>query len=589
MDEKASFEYLLHEQDETAVTNGGANSHGWQKVTYPKRQRKNAKAAAADPDHERIRPNGALDKPNVFRSLEQQAEERRRRVLEAQRAAEEAAVVTRPKATPASDDDSDAEIATDNGANEPEAKKAKAKKPKKPKVSVAEAASKIDASDLAAYLIEVSSSYEGNQDIQLMRFADYFARAFSSVSAAQFPWTKMFKESPVAKIADTPLCYISEAVYKTSADWISQRSVEALGGFALWALNSILEDLANQLGTHKGTKKSVQHVSSKAQVAIFVVLAMVLRRKPEVLVNQLPVLRENSSYVGQDKLPVIVWMIAQASQGDLVVGMYAWVHNLLPLISSKTGNNPQSRDLILQLVERILSAPKARPILLNGAIRKGDRLVPPSALDLLMRATFPAPSARVKATERFEAVYPILKEVALAGSPGTKAMKQLSNQLFPITVKAISENSPDLSKEASDVFIWCLAQNADCYKQWEKLYLDNIEVSVQVLHKLSDEWKQHVGRLSPLDTLRQTVRIFRQKNEQALEGGAEINSKASFKEADKYCKVIMGRASRGFSCIKSGVFVLTVAVAAGAFLASPNMESWDWKRLYAMFAAPQSF
>ncbi|XP_068648707.1 uncharacterized protein [Aristolochia californica] len=588
MDEKASLEYLLHEQDEIAVSNAGANSHGWQKVTYPKRQRKNAKTAA-DPDHDGIRANGAADKPNVFRSLEQQTEERRRRVLEAQRAAEEAAAVPRPKPAPASDEDSDTEFAPANGANEPETKKTKAKKPKKPKVTVAEAASKIDASDLAAYLMEVSSSYEGNQDIQLMRFADYFARAFSSVSAAQFPWTKMFKESPVAKIADTPLCYISEAVYKTSADWIGQHSVEALGSFALWALNSILGDLANQLGTHKGSKKTVQHVSSKAQVAIFVVLAMVLRRKPDVLVNQLPILREDPSYLGQDKLPVIIWMIAQGSQGDLVIGMYAWVHNLLPMIGSKAGCNPQSRDLILQLVERILSAPKARPILLNGAVRKGDRLVPPSALVLLMRATFPAPSARVKATERFEAVYPILKEVALSGSPGTKAMKQLSNQLFPIIVEAISENNPELSKEASNVFIWCLTQNIDCYKQWEKLYWDNIEVSVQVLKKLSDEWKQHAVKLSPFNTLRQTVRVFRQKNEQALDGDEEANHRASIKEADKYCKVIVARTARGFSCMKSGVFVLTVAIAAGAFLASPNMESWDWKKLYAMFATPQSF
>ena len=47
---------------------------------------------------------------------------------------------------------------------------------------------------------------------------------------------------------------------------------------------------------------------------MFVVVAMVLRRKPDVLVNFLPTLRENSKYQGQDKLPVIVWMIVQVSQ-----------------------------------------------------------------------------------------------------------------------------------------------------------------------------------------------------------------------------------------------------------------------------------
>lgn len=52
-------------------------------------------------------------------------------------------------------------------------------------------------------------------------------------------------------------------------------------------------------------------------------------------------------------------------------------------------------------------------------------------------------------------------------------MKQVSQQLLPLAAEAISESklnhsaeNPELSKEAAVVFIWCLAQNADCYKQW---------------------------------------------------------------------------------------------------------------------------
>jgi hypothetical protein len=44
--------------------------------------------------------------------------------------------------------------------------------------------------------------YESQQYILLLRLADYFGRAFASVSAAQFPWLKMFKESTVAKMVD---------------------------------------------------------------------------------------------------------------------------------------------------------------------------------------------------------------------------------------------------------------------------------------------------------------------------------------------------------------------------------------------------
>lgn len=49
---------------------------------------------------------------------------------------------------------------------------------------------------------------------------------------------------------------------------------------------------------------------------MFVVLAMVLRRKPDVFVSLLPTLRENSKYQGQEKLSIIIWMISQVAFGE---------------------------------------------------------------------------------------------------------------------------------------------------------------------------------------------------------------------------------------------------------------------------------
>ncbi|XXG40968.1 hypothetical protein AAC387_Pa01g1546 [Persea americana] len=566
------------------------NDHGWQTVTYPKRQRKSQPSKqSTDRDPVKSRLDSDRDRSSVFRSLEQHAEERirLRSVHESEKAAAEAAARSKPSpAAAAADDDnggdSDVEEAGDAG-NKTEAKKPKQKKPKKPKISVAEAAARIDASDLSAFLIDISASYEDKQDIQLMRFADYFARAFSFVSASQFPWTKTMKESSVAKISDMPLSYISEPVYKTSVEWISRRSTEALGEFFLWSLDGILADLASQQSIAKSSKKSVQHVPSKAQVAMFVVLAMVLRQKPDVLISQLPKLRDDPKYQGQDKLPVYVWVICQACVGDLVVGMYSWVRNLLPVVSGKSCN-PHSRDLVLQLVERILAAPKAKPILFNGVVRKGERLVPPTSLELLIQVTFPPPSSRIKATERFEAVYSTLKELSLAGSPGTKAIRQVSQQLLPITVKAMSANNPELSKEAASIFIWCLSQNTDCYKHWEKLHMENIEASVTVLQMLASQWKELQIKLTH-DNMKVTLKNLRQKNEQALAGGTNVDHETSFRDADKYCEVILGRLTRRSGCMKSGIIVLTLTIAAGAILMAPNLESWDWKNLHLMFSS----
>ncbi|XP_020210072.1 uncharacterized protein LOC109795073 [Cajanus cajan] len=594
MDEtSALIEAILREQEEEEeayrrrnhATTTKNDNNDWQTVSYHKRNR-NTNNNKSQSKHPLAHANSAADpSSDVFSSLHRHSEDRRRRLLEAQYAAEAPAADAAPSRSKRhSDDEDDGDAELEAGADQDGSsgvKKPKQKKPKKPKVTVAEAASRIGADDLAAFLAEITASYESQQDIMLMRFADYFGRAFSSVSGAQFPWLKTFKESTVAKIVDIPLVHISEDIYKISAEWIGHRSYDALGSFVLWSLDSILADLASHQGVVKGSKKVVQQSSSKSQVAIFVVLAMVLRRKPDVMINLLPIMKESQKYQGQDKLPLIVWVITQASQGDLVMGLYLWVSLLLPMLSAKSGCNPQSRDLILQLVERIIAFPKARSILLNGAVRKGERVVPPWALDSLLRVTFLLPSARIKATERFEAVYPTLREVALAGTPESKAIKHLAQQILSFAIKAAGEANPDLSKEASDIFIWCLSQNPECYKQWDLLYMDNLVASVNVLRKLSGEWKEYLVKHPNLDSLRETLKSFSQKNEKELAKVDDGARHALLKDADKYCKIILGRLSQGHGCMKS-MAVFSVVLAVGAVFLSQNMHLWDYNKLTEM-------
>ncbi|MCI06183.1 hypothetical protein A2U01_0027240 [Trifolium medium] len=88
------------------------------------------------------------------------------------------------------------------------AKKVKQKKPKKPKIpkmTVAEAAAKIDASDLKAFLGDLSDVLEEEENIQMMRFADYFRLAFDSVTAYKFPWVKMFWTESLLKTVEVSL------------------------------------------------------------------------------------------------------------------------------------------------------------------------------------------------------------------------------------------------------------------------------------------------------------------------------------------------------------------------------------------------
>lgn len=41
------------------------------------------------------------------------------------------------------------------------------------------------------------------------------------------------------------------------------------------------------------------------------VLAMVLRQKPDVMISLLPTLKESKKFQGQDELPLAVWVAAQ--------------------------------------------------------------------------------------------------------------------------------------------------------------------------------------------------------------------------------------------------------------------------------------
>lgn len=542
----------------------------WQTVSYKKRHSKQSNSDNSLPG----RPlDGGATTSDVFRTIEEHLEERRRRMAVPQVATP--VIGEGSKRHSDEDDDSDAEVS----AAGVEVKKVK---PKKPKVTVAKAAARIDAGDLGAFLVDITGSYEKQEDIQLMRFADYFGRAFASVSSSQFPWLKTFRESTVAKMVDIPLSHIPEDVYKMSVDWLNQRSFDALGSFVLWSLDGILADLASHQGAGKSSKKVAQQASRKSQVAIFVVLAMVLRCKPDVLISLLPIMRENPKYQGQDKLPVTVWIIAQAAHGDLAVGLYMWVRVLLPMLSGKSSCNPQARDLILQLVERILSFPKARTVLINGAVKRGERLVTPSALEVLMRVTFPGSSLRIKATERFEAIYPILKEIALAGSSGSKAMKQVAQQMLTIAIKAAGEGVPDLSREASDIFIWSLTQNPECYKQWDMLYLDNVEASIVVLRKLSDEWKEHSVKDPKGDHLRETLNSFKQKNEKELKKAEDATRIALLKDADECRKLILRKLSHGRGFMKH-VVIVSAALAVGAVVVSQNVEYWDMKKVLEIF------
>ncbi|KAF3561066.1 hypothetical protein DY000_02012010 [Brassica cretica] len=446
--------------------------------------------------------------------------------------------------------------------------KPRRKKKKNTKVSLSEAAAKIDPSHLSEFLVKQALEPGTSQ---LVEFLEYFETAFSQVSAVQFPWMEMFNNNcPLSTVIDVPLSYIPEPVYNASADWIDQLPDIKVSNFVKWASKNIRTDLAEEEEVIIDCEKDEFH----EKVALYVALAMVLRRKPHSLIGLLPAMWTDISakYRKLDEVPFTVWMMAQASQGDLSVGLHSWAHNLLPLVADKKCNS-QSRDYILQLVENILSNPEARTVLVDGTLSDGKRLIPPHVFEGLFRLTFPASSARVKDTERFESIYPLLKEMTLAGAPGSETMKQI----FTSTLKLAGEGNAILANEATSIAIWLVAEDPDCFNLWDSIYNEeNLEASVALLKKLVDEWKDHSLKLSssPGDilTLKRTIKSLRKKNEKAItEGRANASL---YIEADKSCKVISGRLSRGCGCLICTAITAVVLAAAGAAAAAITTGSF---------------
>ncbi|KAJ7529079.1 hypothetical protein O6H91_15G033400 [Diphasiastrum complanatum] len=568
------------EMDSNAVleaSNGGPSSsangsissgHGWQKVTNPKKLRRQEKAKPGGGNalsiDEKGNPNGDW---KVFQSLEKEAEDRR-----ARRDARAASILNSEAHTSiTANDGSDTERENHvhpNGVHNEDAKKTKPVKLKKPKISVAEAAAAIDASHLTHFLLEIAELYRSLPDVQLMRCTDYFGRAFSSVGTAQFAWNKINK-GPLSRVVEEPLCHLPEAVVKTVSEWLAERPAEAFPNFITWALTDVMEDGESHQGSQKGVKSLTSPSPGKTKVAVLLVLALVFRKRPETLLQQAAKIRSTSEFQGQEKLATLVWAYSQAAQGDLVIGMCLWVQNLLPLAVGKL-STPVSRDFTLQFVESIIlgNMKKTRPILFNAVSRKGERLVPPLALESVMRLAFPIESAKTKATERFLAIYPIVKELALAGSHRSKSTKPVAQQLLPFCLLAASEDVLNLRLEVCNIFRWCLSQNPDCYKQWEKLHLENLKGSTHVLEYLCLDWKESHAQLVPLNDIKRTMSALRAKHRSSLEHAKrDPEFEALLHRADNSCKALEKKLARVVIYVKAIAMIFcTLAIAYGCYL-----------------------
>ncbi|CDY29150.1 BnaC09g15470D [Brassica napus] len=93
-------------------------------------------------------------------------------------------------------------------------------------------------------------------------------------------------------------------------------------------------------------------------------------------------------------------------------------------------------------------------------------LIPLLSFEILVLLISPSRSTRVKSTEKVEAIYPLLKDVALSPdvSGGSNAMKQMFTFALRSARKGIVTGNHVLAEEATSIAIWCVLQFINTYK-----------------------------------------------------------------------------------------------------------------------------
>ncbi|CAL9235881.1 unnamed protein product, partial [Arabidopsis halleri] len=67
-------------------------------------------------------------------------------------------------------------------------------------------------------------------------------------------------------------------------------------------------------------------------------------------------------------------------------------------------------------------------------------------------------------------------------------------------LRLAKEGNPDLSKEATEIAVWCLTKNVDLWDLWKYLCKENLETSVVLLKRLVEKLEDHSLELSLLSS-----------------------------------------------------------------------------------------
>ncbi|KAF6266744.1 hypothetical protein COO60DRAFT_1473267 [Scenedesmus sp. NREL 46B-D3] len=222
---------------------------------------------------------------------------------------------------------SDAEEGGASSADErpPLSAAAPARTPKKQKPKPV--AAEVDVGSLLAWMAEAQLRYSTNETAQVEALSDRLLALFRE---ACLDLGKLLAAEGLEQASQQPLSDVPHTLANALASFVASVSESALAAVVAPLAAATAADVAAAAAAGTGAAPAAA-AAGKSKAGLLVMLAVILRTRPQVLVQAAGQLRAAGGQLsGPGRLPVLLWVVNQAALAEPAVGVAVWVRVLLP-------------------------------------------------------------------------------------------------------------------------------------------------------------------------------------------------------------------------------------------------------------------
>ncbi|BDA41059.1 hypothetical protein COCOBI_01-7140 [Coccomyxa sp. Obi] len=459
---------------------------------------------------------------------------------------------------------------------------------------------------LGAAIREAKANYGADPIKQLQSVAEIFIKHYHNSEVA---FHKTLQEQPLQKVADMPLDSVPREVVEQAMAFYKEFSLPILHNFWRTLVDAMFDDLP----------ESPTFPAQEPNVGLLMSLALVLRALPVVaMMHSETILQDNARYTSPERLPYLLWMLAQAAIGDVSVGVAVWVRVLLPRVLGTQRSSKKNRALpkladesaaaVLGFLDLCLAAvqPPDEPEELNlrgypkwnaGTVALGpeenalvhgaqqgirwtsakgkciiEPVVPPAALDAIVRLTFQSkPVLSAKNNARLHRQYERLQDLAIQGiangAVSLPELVRLSLEAAAGAAKGGPAAEPLIVEEAARTLVKCLISASSATTDaWQASSGRQLLGSAAVLQHLAANLPLQLDNAEGHQIVLDLVQALQQKYSQMVASG-KAPLVAAAQTADGACDAVKAKMTRktgGTRLAVLGAFVL----AGGSLMAA---------------------